>query len=80
MINMLLAKHKRTAGISMTILGCMLIPFDTAGASLLFIGLGLAITFCKENPFDISDCFPDLEDEKEAETRTTRTGMYKRIG
>lgn len=77
MINMLLAKHKRTAGIIIVILGCILIPFDTTGASLLFIGLGLAIFFCKENPFDISDCFPDEEDEKESETEIN---MCKRIG
>lgn len=77
MINMLLEKHKKAAGISMTILGCMLIPFDTTGASLLFIGLGLVIFFCKENPFDISDCFPDEEENDEKETGT---GMYKHIG
>ena len=69
MINMMLCKYKKAAGISIAILGCTLIPFDTAGASLLFIGLGLAITFCKENPFDVSDCFPDLEDEKETENK-----------
>lgn len=76
MINIILAKYKKTAGICIVILGCALIPFDTAGASLLFIGLGLAIFFCKENPFNISDCFPE-EDEKETETRTN---MCKRIG
>lgn len=78
MINMMLAKHKKAAGISMTILGCILIPFDTAGASLLFVGLGLAIFFCKGNPYDVSDCFPELnEDDDEKEIRIN---MYKRIG
>lgn len=77
MINMMLCKYKKAAGVSIIILGCMLTPFDTAGASLLFIGLGLAIFFCKENPFNVSDCFPD---EEENDEKKTETGMYKRIG